>query len=59
MQKLFKDNHLNITIQCSLKIVNYLEVTFLIFLMLPTDLFARLATNPHIHIRNQTTHHLF
>ena len=28
MQKLFKDNHLNITIQCNLKIVNYLGVTF-------------------------------
>ena len=28
IQKLFKDNHLNITIQCNLKIVNYLNVTF-------------------------------
>ena len=28
IQKLFKDNHLDITIQCNLKIVNYLEVTF-------------------------------
>ena len=28
IQKLFKDNHLNITIQCILKIVNYLDVTF-------------------------------
>ena len=28
IQKLFKDNHLNITIQCKLKIVNYLDVTF-------------------------------
>ena len=28
IQKLFKDNHLNITIQCNLKIVNYLDVTF-------------------------------
>ena len=27
-QKLFKDNYLNITIQCNLKIVNYLDVTF-------------------------------
>ena len=27
-QNLFKDNHLNITIQCNLKIVNYLDVTF-------------------------------
>ena len=27
IQKLFKDNHLNITIQCNLKIVNYLDVT--------------------------------
>ena len=28
IQKLFKDNQLNITIQCNLKIVNYLDVTF-------------------------------
>ena len=28
IQKLFKDNHLNMTIQCNLKIVNYLYVTF-------------------------------
>ena len=28
IQKLFKDNHLNTTIQCNLKIVNYLDVTF-------------------------------
>ena len=28
IQKLFKDNHLNITIQCNLKIVTYLDVTF-------------------------------
>ena len=28
IQKLFKDNHLNITIQCNLKIGNYLDVTF-------------------------------
>ena len=28
IQKLFKNNHLNITIQCNLKIVNYLDVTF-------------------------------
>ena len=28
IQKLFKDNHLNITLQCNLKIVNYLDVTF-------------------------------
>ena len=28
IQKLFKDIHLNITIQCNLKIVNYLDVTF-------------------------------
>ena len=28
IQKLFKDNHLNITIQCNLKIVNYIDVTF-------------------------------
>ena len=28
IQKLFKDNHLNIAIQCNLKIVNYLDVTF-------------------------------
>ena len=28
VQKLIKDNHLNITIQCNLRIVNYLEVTF-------------------------------
>ena len=28
LQKLFKDNHLNITIQCNLKIVSYLDVTF-------------------------------
>ena len=27
IQKLFKDNHLNITIQCNLKILNYLDVT--------------------------------
>ena len=26
IQKLFKDNHLNITMQCSLKIVNYFDV---------------------------------
>ena len=25
---MFKDNHLNITMQCNLKIVNYLDVTF-------------------------------
>ena len=28
IQKLFKVNHLNITMQCNLKIVNYLDVTF-------------------------------
>ena len=28
IQKLFKDNHLNITIQCNLKIVNYLDIIF-------------------------------
>ena len=28
IQKLFQDNYLNITIQCNLKIVNYLDVTF-------------------------------
>ena len=28
IHKLFKDNQLNITIQCNLKIVNYLNVTF-------------------------------
>ena len=28
IQKLSKDNQLNITIQCNLKIVNYLNVTF-------------------------------
>ena len=28
IRKLFKDNHLNITIQSNLKIVNYLDVTF-------------------------------
>ena len=28
IQKLFKDNHLNITIQCNPKIVDYLDVTF-------------------------------
>ena len=28
IQKLFKDNRLNITIQCNLKIVNYLDATF-------------------------------
>ena len=28
IQKLFKDNHLDIIIQCNLKIVNYLNVTF-------------------------------
>ena len=28
MQKLLKDNHLNITIQCNFKIVNYLNVIF-------------------------------
>ena len=28
IQKLFKANHLNKTIQCNLKIVNYLDVTF-------------------------------
>ena len=28
IQKLFKDNHLNITIPCNLTIVNYLNVTF-------------------------------
>ena len=27
IQKLFKNNHLNITIQCNLKIANYLDVT--------------------------------
>ena len=27
MQKLFKDNHLQITMQCNLKIVNYLDIT--------------------------------
>ena len=58
IQKLFKDNQLNLTIQCNLKIVNYLDVT-LIFLMLHTDLFAKPTTKSHIYIRNQTTHHLF
>ena len=28
IQKLFKENHLNITIKCNLKIVDYLDVTF-------------------------------
>ena len=28
IQKLFKENNLSITIQCNLKIVNYLDVTF-------------------------------
>ena len=28
IQKLFKDNDLNITIQCNIKIVNYLDITF-------------------------------
>ena len=28
IQKLFKVNHLNITMQCNLKIVNYINVTF-------------------------------
>ena len=28
LQKLFKDNHLHKTIQCNLKIVNYIDVTF-------------------------------
>ena len=28
IQKLFKDNHLNIIIQSNLKILNYLDVTF-------------------------------
>ena len=28
IQKLFKDNHLSITIKCNLKIVDYLDVTF-------------------------------
>ena len=32
IQKLFKGSHLNITIQCNLKIVNYLDVTFKTFL---------------------------
>ena len=32
IQKLFKGNQLNITIQCNLKIVNCLDVTFKTFL---------------------------
>ena len=47
VHKLFKDNHLNITIRCNLKIVNYLDVTST-FLMLRTDLFASPTTKSHI-----------
>ena len=55
MQKLFKDNHLNITIQCSLKIVNYLEVTLLIFLMLPTDHFFK-TNNESTYTHKESNH---
>ena len=56
-QKLFKDNHLNITIQCNLKIVNYLDVTFNLSNVMYRP-FCK-PNNDHIYIRNQTTHHLF
>ena len=58
-QKLFKYNHLNITIQCDLKIVNYPDVTFNLSNATRTDLFASPATKSHIYMKNQTTHHLF
>ena len=60
MQKLFKDNHLNITIQYNLKIVNYLDVTF----NLSNATYRPFCkTNNEIayciYLKNQTTHHLF
>ena len=58
IQKLFKNNHLNTTIQCNVKIVKYLDATFNL-LMLRTDLFASPTTKPHMYIKNQTTQHLF
>ena len=51
IQKLFNNNHLNISTQCNLKIVHYLDVTF--------NLFASPTKKSHIYIKNQTTHHLF
>ena len=62
IKKLFKDNHLNITIQSNLKIENSrlkISMSLSIFLMLLTDMFARPTTKSHINIRNLTTHHLF
>ena len=56
-QKLFKDNHLNITLRCNLKIVNYLDVTFNLS-KATYRLFCK-PNNEHIYMRNQTTHHLF
>ena len=61
VQKLFIVYHLNITTQCNLKIVNYLDVTLssTIFLMLHADLFASPTTKSHMYIRNQTNLYLF
>ena len=60
IQKLFKDNQLNITIQC-IHCIQCSTISMLpsIFLMLRTDLFAKPTTKSLIYIRNQTTHHLF
>ena len=58
IQKLFKDNHLNITVQCNLK-MSTISMSLSIFLMLRTDHFASPTTKSHIYIKNQTTHHLF
>ena len=51
IQKLFKDNHLDITIQCNLKIVNYLEVTF----NLSNDMYQRFCktNNKIIYIHKE------
>ena len=52
IQELFKYNHLSITIQFNLKIVNF-NFTLMsasIFLMIHTDLFARQTMKSHIYI---------
>ena len=50
IQKLFKDNHLNITIQCNLKIVNYLDVTFNL---------SNATYRPFCKPNNEITYHIY
>ena len=57
-QKMFKGNHLSITIQSNLKIVDYLDVTFN-FSNGTYRPFCKSSNESHIYIRNETTHHPF